>query len=90
MCYRCPNPSSFPAQVTGGKVTYAGADLLDLEPDERARAGVFLAFQYPVEIPGVSNSDFLRLSVRRSGENSTGGGARKGRESLMLPDAGGV
>lgn len=50
--------------MTGGQVTYAGADLLDLEPDERARAGVFLAFQYPVEIPGVSNSDFLRLSVK--------------------------
>jgi len=46
--------------VTGGSVTYDNQDLLDLEPEERARAGVFLAFQYPVEIPGVSNAYFLR------------------------------
>lgn len=49
-------------EVTGGTVHYLGTDLLALEPAERARAGVFLAFQYPIEIPGVSNSDFLRLS----------------------------
>ncbi|MGH7718558.1 MAG: Fe-S cluster assembly ATPase SufC [Gemmatimonadaceae bacterium] len=47
-------------QVTGGTVTYDGRDLLEMEPEERARAGLFLAFQYPVEIPGVSNSYFLR------------------------------
>jgi Fe-S cluster assembly ATP-binding protein len=46
--------------VTGGSVTYKGQDLLDLEPEERAQAGVFLAFQYPVEIPGVTNAYFLR------------------------------
>ena len=40
-------------EVTGGRVTFRGEDLLEQEPDERARAGVFLAFQYPVEIPGV-------------------------------------
>ena len=48
--------------VTGGSVTYLGQDLLDLEPEERARAGVFLAFQYPVEIPGVTNAYFLRAA----------------------------
>ena len=47
-------------EVTSGSVTYKGKDLLDLEPEERAQAGVFLAFQYPVEIPGVSNAYFLR------------------------------
>jgi Fe-S cluster assembly ATP-binding protein len=49
-------------QVTGGEVTYAGRDLFELGADERARAGLFLAFQYPVEIPGVTNSAFLRLA----------------------------
>ncbi len=48
--------------VTGGTVLYEGKDLLQLKPEERARAGVFLAFQYPVEIPGVANSQFLRLA----------------------------
>lgn len=48
--------------VTGGSISYQGKNLLDLEPEERARAGVFLAFQYPIEIPGVSNSAFLRLA----------------------------
>ena len=48
--------------VTGGEVLYNGENLLELEPDERAKAGIFLAFQYPVEVPGVSNSQFLRLS----------------------------
>jgi Fe-S cluster assembly ATP-binding protein len=47
-------------EITGGSVTYQGKDLLDMEPEERAQAGVFLAFQYPVEIPGVSNAYFLR------------------------------
>ncbi len=56
-------------EVTGGTVTFDGLDLLDMEADERARAGVFMAFQYPVEIPGVSNSYFLRAglnSIRKS------------------------
>ena len=48
--------------VTSGSVTYQGQDLLDLEPEERAQAGVFLAFQYPVEIPGVTNAYFLRAA----------------------------
>ncbi len=48
--------------VTGGSVEFDGKDLLELEPDERAREGVFLAFQYPIEIPGVSNASFLRTA----------------------------
>jgi Fe-S cluster assembly ATP-binding protein len=51
-------------EVTGGSVTYRGQDLLELEPDERSRAGVFLAFQYPVEIPGVSIANFLRTALQ--------------------------
>ena len=49
-------------QVTGGQVRFEGQDLLDMEPEERAQAGVFLAFQYPVEIPGVTNAYFLRAA----------------------------
>jgi Fe-S cluster assembly ATP-binding protein len=49
--------------VTAGTVTYRGADLLALSPEERARVGVFLGFQYPVEIPGVSNLEFLRVAT---------------------------
>jgi Fe-S cluster assembly ATP-binding protein len=48
--------------VTGGEVLYQGKNLLEMAPEQRARAGVFLAFQYPIEIPGVSNSAFLRLA----------------------------
>ena len=50
-------------EVTEGQVLYKGEDLLEMEADERARAGVFLAFQYPVEIPGVSNTQFLRTAL---------------------------
>jgi Fe-S cluster assembly ATP-binding protein len=48
--------------VTGGDVIFKGENILDLEPHERATAGIFLAFQYPLEIPGVSNRDFLRVA----------------------------
>ena len=56
-------------EVTGGSVTFEGQDLLALEPHERAAAGLFLGFQYPVEIPGVSNVQFLReaLNAQRKG-----------------------
>jgi Fe-S cluster assembly ATP-binding protein len=50
-------------EVTQGEVLFRGRDLLALEPEERAREGVFLAFQYPVEIPGVGNSYFMRASL---------------------------
>jgi Fe-S cluster assembly ATP-binding protein len=49
-------------EVTSGSVSYRGMDLLDMAPEERAREGVFLAFQYPVEIPGVSNTYFLKAA----------------------------
>src|SRR4029453_1936737 len=50
-------------QVTEGHVLYNGKDLLDMDPDERARDGVFMAFQYPVEIPGVNNAYFLKAAL---------------------------
>ena len=50
-------------QVTGGAVTFEGVDLLALEPDERAAKGIFLAFQYPLEIPGVTTMNFLRTAL---------------------------
>ena len=48
--------------VTGGEISFQGKNLLELEAEERARSGIFLAFQYPIEIPGVSNLDFLRVA----------------------------
>jgi len=64
--------------VTDGSVTFNGADLLDMPPHERAAAGLFLGFQYPVEIPGVSNVQFLReaLNAQRKarGEEPLSGG----------------
>jgi Fe-S cluster assembly ATP-binding protein len=50
-------------EITGGEVTYEGKDLLAMSPEERAREGIFLAFQYPVEIPGVNNTYFLRSAL---------------------------
>jgi Fe-S cluster assembly ATP-binding protein len=50
-------------EVTEGQVLYNGQDLLDMDPDERAREGVFMAFQYPVEIPGVNNAYFLKAAL---------------------------
>jgi Fe-S cluster assembly ATP-binding protein len=61
--------------VTSGEVLYEGQDLLALPPEERARAGVFLAFQYPVEIPGVSNAQFLKGALNELR-------ARRGQEEL--------
>ena len=50
-------------EITGGSISFLGHDLTELEPEERARAGVFLAFQYPVEIPGVNNTYLLRAAL---------------------------
>lgn len=65
-------------EVTDGSVVFDGIDLLDLEPHERAAAGLFLGFQYPVEIPGVSNVQFLRESLnaqrKERGEEPLSGG----------------
>lgn len=63
--------------VTGGEIRFLGQDLSEMEPEERARAGVFLAFQYPLEIPGVSNSDFLRVAYN----------ARRAHQGLEEMDA---
>ncbi|MGC6399843.1 Fe-S cluster assembly ATPase SufC [Sphingomonas sp. FW199] len=64
--------------VTEGSVTFAGADLLELEPHERAAAGLFLGFQYPVEVPGVSNLQFVREALNAQ---------RKGRDEAPLSGA---
>ncbi|WP_022683391.1 Fe-S cluster assembly ATPase SufC [Sphingobium bisphenolivorans] len=65
-------------QVTGGRASFDGVNLFDLEPHERAAAGLFLGFQYPVEIPGVSNLQFLRESLnsqrKARGEEPLSGG----------------
>jgi Fe-S cluster assembly ATP-binding protein len=50
-------------EVTAGEITFNGKDLLELSPEDRAREGIFLAFQYPVEIPGVSNINFLKTAI---------------------------
>ncbi len=52
-------------EVSEGEVTFLGKDILDMSPEDRAREGLFLAFQYPVEIPGVSSNNFLRTAVNR-------------------------
>ena len=67
--------SGHPAySVSSGSIDYAGTDLLPLTPEERARAGIFMSFQYPVEIPGVTNINFLKASVnairKAQGKNS--------------------
>jgi Fe-S cluster assembly ATP-binding protein len=65
-------------EVTGGSATFDGKDLLEMAPDERAAAGLFLGFQYPVEIPGVSNVQFLRTAInaqrRARGEDEVSAG----------------
>ncbi len=65
-------------EVTGGSVEFEGEDLLDLDPEERAQKGLFLAFQYPVEIPGVNNTYFLKAAVnavrKYRGENALDSG----------------
>lgn len=66
-------------EVTGGSITYQGEDLLEMSPEERAREGVFLAFQYPVEIPGVSNVNFLKTAINQIREH-------KGLEPMAAKD----
>jgi Fe-S cluster assembly ATP-binding protein len=66
-------------EVTGGSATLEGEDLLELEPDERAAKGLFLAFQYPIEIPGVASMTFLRTAVNSVRK-------KRGEEELSTPD----
>jgi Fe-S cluster assembly ATP-binding protein len=81
-------------EITEGSVTYQGKDLLELSADERAREGVFLAFQYPVEIPGVNNMYFLRAALnavrRQRGEPELDAGQflKAVRAKLKLLDIG--
>ena len=55
-------------EITGGEVLFEGKNLFDLEPDARARAGIFMGFQHPIEVPGVSNAAFLRLAYNKKAE----------------------
>jgi Fe-S cluster assembly ATP-binding protein len=73
-------------EVTEGRVLFKGQNVLDLQPDERARLGMFLAFQYPTSISGVSLANFLRLSLKsvRGGEIAPGQFRRLVREKLKL------
>lgn len=66
-------------EVSEGKVTFVGEDLLDMEPEDRSRAGLFLAFQYPVEIPGVSNINFLKTAINEARE-------KKGLDPMKAKD----
>ncbi len=63
-------------EITGGTVTFNGKDLLALQPEERAAAGIFLAFQYPVEIPGVPNATFLRTALNADPQVRRGRGEK--------------
>lgn len=67
-------------KIEGGTVDFNGKDLLELPPDERARAGIFLGFQYPVSIPGVSMGNFLRMAV-----NSVKSNSNNGKKPIPLP-----
>jgi Fe-S cluster assembly ATP-binding protein len=66
-------------EVTGGEILFKGEDLLEMEPDERAAKGVFLAFQYPVEIPGVTTMNFLRTAVNAQRK-------ARGESEYLVPD----
>ncbi len=66
-------------EVTEGSVTYKGEDLLAMEPDERAAKGVFLAFQYPIEIPGVATMQFLKVALNAQRK-------ARGQKDLSTPD----
>ena len=70
-------------EVTSGSVTYQGQDLLELSPEERAWKGIFLAFQYPVEIPGVSNMNFLRTALNET-RKANGQAELGGKDFLTL------
>jgi len=75
-------------EVTQGKVWFKGQNILELEPDERARMGLFLAFQYPVAIPGVTLANFLRmaLNARLQGDGASGGGGNGRKKTISIPE----
>ncbi len=74
--------------VTGGTVMVDGADLLKLEPEQRAHAGVFVGWQYPIEVPGVNNAEFLRLAYNAKRKATTQPELNaKDFDRLLDPDA---
>ncbi len=71
-------------EITSGDILYRGESVLDMDTDERSRAGMFLAFQYPVSIPGVSVANFLRMALNaRISDNGNGNG--RGRKGISIP-----
>ena len=75
-------------KVTGGEITFGGQDVLRMTVDERARAGLFLAFQYPLAIPGVSVANFLRTTInaRRAERGSTAAANERKRTDIQIPE----
>ena len=71
-------------EVTGGEVLFEGKNLFEMEADARARAGLFMGFQHPIEVPGVSNASFLRLAYNRSLNEGFSGGEKKRNEILQM------
>ena len=71
-------------EVTGGEVLFEGKDLLDLDPEERAQEGLFLAFQYPVEIPGVNNTYFLKAALNSIRKHR----GQEELDAMRVPEAG--
>ena len=72
-------------EVTGGSITLDGEDVLEMSPDERAKAGLFLAMQYPVEVPGVSMSNFLRAAAPAVRREATAIEASRIRSNTFVP-----
>jgi Fe-S cluster assembly ATP-binding protein len=73
-------------EITSGDILYRGESVLDMDTDERSRAGMFLAFQYPVSIPGVSVANFLRMALNaRIPDNGNGNGNGRGRKGISIP-----
>jgi len=70
-------------EVTSGKITYMGEDLLEMAPDERARKGIFMTFQNPIEVPGVRVSEFIRNSLEALGRKMSLWDFRKEAEKQM-------
>ena len=73
-------------EVTGGTATFDGADLLGMEPEQRAAAGLFLAFQYPVELPGVGNANFLRTAYNAQARSRGEPELDEAMKRLAMPD----
>ena len=70
-------------EISGGTIDFEGEDLMDLSPEERAHKGVFLSFQYPVEIPGVTVSNFIKTAINES-RKGRGEEAMEAREMLAM------